>query len=153
MMIFSVPFSSFIIWSWAENNVLQICSNCNVAWKQWQNIFSFAAMTKYFVSCFVWKNLISCSHFLSHPCYRCYCCWKTALNQFSYSKNVLCPSVDCQGDFFPSFLASFSLPLFFFLPWEIFLKCKGAKNLLKSQERRILRNFKHVISGCSLLLR
>ena len=42
---------------------------------------------------------------------------------------------------------------FFFLPWEIFLKCKGAKNLLKSQERRILRNFKHVISGCSLLLR
>ena len=111
--------------------------------RQWQNI-SFHVLFEKFDFMFT---------FLSHPCYCYRCCWKTALNQFSYSKNVLCPSVDCQGDFFPSFLASFSLPLFFFLPWEIFLKCKGAKNLLKSQERRILRNFKHVISGCSLLLR
>ena len=53
--------------------------------------------------------------------------------------------------FFPRLILSPSFLLK--LPWEIFLKCKGAKNLLKSQERRILRNFKHVISGCSLLLR
>ena len=115
--------------------------------------FLFAAMTKYFISCFVQIFWFHVHIFLSHPCYCYRCCWKTALNQFSYSKNVLCPSVDCQGDFFPSFLASFSFPLFFLkLPWEIFVKCKGAKNLLKSQKRRIFRNLKHVTpQGCTLL--
>ena len=114
--------------------------------------FLFAAMTKYFISCFVqifWFHVHIFYHILATA---------TAAAEKPHLINLVIqrmfyvrPSiVKVTFSFFPRLILSPSFLLK--LPWEIFLKCKGAKNLLKSQKRRIFRNLKHVTTqGCTLL--
>ena len=115
--------------------------------------FLFAAMTKYFISCFVqifWFHVHIFYHILATA---------TAASEKPHLINLVIqrmfyvrPSIVKVTFFLLSSPHSLSLFSFLKLPWEIFLKCKGAKNLLKSQKRRIFRNLKHVTTqGCTLL--